>query len=383
MAASTAKFPSFIKSKLSTKVCIVVFILAIIFSQIRLVVMVGLCKVTCDTLPLPRTYVVYRLQPGEVIEVDGKLVDKAWTEISPTEPFVDIQGKYFPKPRFETWAKLRYDDTYLYIGGYLQETDVFANQTKHDSVVFKDNDFEVFTDPDGSTHWYKEFEINAINTTWDLILNKPYINGGSPNSGFEMPTMKSAIYVDGPVNNPLINDSYWTVELALPLKDLVTNDSVARAPPKNGDQWRINFSRVEWHVRNVNGHYEKVPGLPEDNWVWSPQHVINMHLPERWGIIQFSTDKVNGSKFMRDPKWPMYSSLVAVYNAEKIFNAIAGYYTSNLTQLELPSYVTEGLCAGKPQITVINNYNFNATVKPLDSTLPTGHVRDDRYIWFS
>ncbi|XP_022091034.1 uncharacterized protein LOC110979498 isoform X2 [Acanthaster planci] len=373
-ASSVAKFPSFLRSKLSTKVCIVIFILAIIFSQIRLVI----CTVTCETLPLPRTDVVYRLGPGEVIEIDGKLIDKAWTEVSP-----NIQGRDFPRPRFETWAKLRYDDTYLYIGGYLQETDVFANQTQHDSVVFKDNDFEVFTDPDWSTHWYKEFEINAINTTWDLILNQPYMNGGFPNSSFEMPTMKSAIYVDGPVNNPLVKDSYWTVELALPLKDLVLNDSMARAPPKNGDQWRINFSRVEWHVRNVNGHYEKVPGLPEDNWVWSPQHVINMHLPERWGIIQFSTGKVNSSKFIRDPKWPMYNSLVEVYNAEKIFNAIAGYYTSNLTQLELPSYVTKGLCAGKPEITVIHNYRFNATVKPLDPSLPMGHVRDDRYIWFS
>ena len=26
----------------------------------------------------------------------------------------------------------------------------------------------------------------------------------------------------------------------------------------------------------------KVPGLPEDNWVWSSQGVINMHLPERY-----------------------------------------------------------------------------------------------------
>lgn len=25
---------------------------------------------------------------------------------------------------------------------------------------------QVFIDPDGSTHYYKEFEINAINATW-------------------------------------------------------------------------------------------------------------------------------------------------------------------------------------------------------------------------
>jgi hypothetical protein len=42
--------------------------------------------------------------------------------------------------------------------------------------------------------------------------------------------------------------------------------------------WRINFSRVEWK-----------PGNPvEDNWVWSPQNVINMHVPARWGYLHFA-----------------------------------------------------------------------------------------------
>lgn len=26
----------------------------------------------------------------------------------------------------------------------------------------------------------------------------------------------------------------------------------------------------------------QVPNVPEDNWVWSSQGAINMHLPERW-----------------------------------------------------------------------------------------------------
>ena len=25
-----------------------------------------------------------------------------------------------------------------------------------------------------------------------------------------------------------------------------------------------------------------------DNWVWSPQGEINMHIPEMWGQVQFS-----------------------------------------------------------------------------------------------
>jgi hypothetical protein len=28
--------------------------------------------------------------------------------------------------------------------------------------------------------------------------------------------------------------------------------------------------------------------LPEDNWVWSPQGAIDMHMPERWGVVRFS-----------------------------------------------------------------------------------------------
>ncbi|XP_078000759.1 uncharacterized protein LOC144453360 [Glandiceps talaboti] len=336
----------------------------------------------CEDLPLPKTYVAYHLQGGDTIKIDGKLDDEAWKEVASTDRFIDIQGTGFPKPRFNTLAKMRWDDTFLYIGAYLEETDVFANQTKHDSVVFYDNDFEVFTDPDGSTHWYKEFEINAINTTWDLELNKPYLNGGSANSSFEMPTMKSATYVDGPVNNPAVPNKYWTVEIAMPFKDLIRDTSKANAPPKKGDQWRINFSRVEWHVHVVNGHYEKVPGLPEDNWVWSPQHAINMHLPERWGILQFSTDKVNSTKFQRDPNWSVYSALVEVYNAEKMFFAIQGYFTADLNQLELPDWVVQGQCAKRPVMDV-TNYNFNATVSPFNQTLLTGHVRDDRLIWFA
>eukprot|EP00118_Oscarella_pearsei_P009127 m.50743 g.50743 ORF g.50743 m.50743 type:complete len:180 (+) comp34091_c0_seq5:21-560(+) len=129
---------------------------------------------SCDSLPFPKSYVVYSLAPTEKIVVDGILDEPAWKTVSWTEDFIDIQGAEFPKPRFATRAKMRWDSHFLYIAGYLQETDVFANQTRHDSVVFKDNDFEVFIDTDGSTQMYKEFEINAINTTWSLELNKQW-----------------------------------------------------------------------------------------------------------------------------------------------------------------------------------------------------------------
>ncbi|KAK2568818.1 hypothetical protein P5673_006856 [Acropora cervicornis] len=324
------------------------------------------CFPTDCVHPFPRSYVVYHLNElQEAIHVDGKLNDEAWNSVAWTEDFIDIQGPDWKKPRFRTHAKMLWDDAYLYIGAFLQETDVWANQTKHDSVVYQDNDFEVFVDPDGDTHWY------------------PYINGGTPNSSWEMPTLKSAIFVSGPVNNASLPDKFWTVELALPFSDLVDHSPTASAPPNNKDQWRINFSRVEWHVRNVNGHYEKVPNVPEDNWVWSSQGAINMHLPERWGFIQFSTDAVNTTQFVRTRNWPAYSALVMLYEAEKKFIAVNGYYTANLTQLEIPASLKTGQCQYEPAVQVVKLYNFEATVKPLNQRIPVGHIRDDRFIWFT
>ena len=67
-----------------------------------------------------------------------------------------------------------WDDNYFYIAEQLEEPHVWATLTKHDSVIFQDNDFEVFIDPDGDNQEYYEIEINALNTDWDLLLKKAY-----------------------------------------------------------------------------------------------------------------------------------------------------------------------------------------------------------------
>jgi len=49
-------------------------------------------------------------------------------------------------------------------------------------VYLTGGDNQVFVDPAGCNHQYKEFEMNAKNTTWDLLLNRPYNNGGTEDS---------------------------------------------------------------------------------------------------------------------------------------------------------------------------------------------------------
>src|SRR5207247_5901391 len=106
----------------------------------------------------PRGYVCARTSVP--VKIDGKLDEPAWRTAPWTEDFVDIEGEAAPKPRFRTRAKMLWDDNYFYVGVELEEPHVWATLTQRDSVIFHDNDFEVFIDPDGDTHDYYEFEIN-------------------------------------------------------------------------------------------------------------------------------------------------------------------------------------------------------------------------------
>jgi predicted metalloprotease with PDZ domain len=285
-------------------------------------------------LPAPKGYVCYRAQTP--LQIDGRLDDEAWKRAAWTDAFVDIEGDKAPRPRFETRAKLLWDDRFLYVGARLDEPDVWGTLKEHDSVIFQDNDFEIFIDPDGDNHEYCELEINALNTCWDLLLKKPYRDRGPPISEWEIPGLRSAVHVAGTINDPRDADTSWSVELAIPWTALA---EIAHrpAPPRDGDQWRMNFSRVRWHHDVVDGRYRKVPKISEDNWVWSPQGVIDMHRPERWGYLQFSTAEPGRSTYRPNPDGVIRDRLMQLYEAQNAFFKQKKRWAASLGELKLPA----------------------------------------------
>ena len=287
--------------------------------------------------PLPRGYVCGRA-PSPVV-VDGAIDDPAWTQAPWTADFADIEGDKRPAPTLRTRAKLLWDADYLYIAAELAEPHVWANLTAHDSVIFQDNDFEVFLDPDGDNHKYFEIEINARNTEWDLFLPKPYRDNGSADNSWEVPGLKKGVKVLGTINDPTDTDTGWTVELAIPWQDLA-RDGRPPVAPKDGDRWRINFSRVEWDTTVEGGKYVKVKEngkvKPEHNWIWSPQGVIDMHQPERWGYLQFSTQAPGAVTYRAEPTQPVRDRLMAIYHARKALVRSGKEWDGTLAGLGLP-----------------------------------------------
>ncbi len=247
---------------------------------------------------IPKNYVVYHTDSPPVI--DGNINDLVWQQVSWTDEFQDIEGTAKPRPTFPTKVKMLWDDSCLYIAAQITEPQVWAKLKNHDDIVFRDNDFEVFIDPYNTTQPYYEIEVNALNTIFDLLLNKPYRDDGNPIISWDVKGLRSAIKIQGTLNDPSDKDEGWTVEMAIPFKSISLG--VGTQLPMEGDLWRINFSRVEWDTKVADGKYVKLKdsagnNLPEHNWVWSPQGVVNMHYPERWGYLQFSRQAINSVTF--------------------------------------------------------------------------------------
>jgi hypothetical protein len=338
-----------------------------------------------EKLPFaPKHTIVYRT-PSR-LTIDGKLDEPAWRAAEWSDTFIDIEGDVRPRPRFTTRMKMLWDDEFLYIAADMLEPDIWGTLTTRDAVIFQDNDFEVFIDPDGDTHEYFELEVNALKTAWDLLLPQPYRDGGSAIDGWDIAGLDVGVDIRGTLNKAGDKDDGWSVELALPWKILEETSAYKRAP-RDGEQWRINFSRVEWHTDVVDGKYVKRTNaetkkpLPEDNWVWSPQGAVNMHMPERWGVMQFSTlaAGAGAARFAEDPNDRVKWALRRLYYRQRKYRAEHKRYASDLTALGAGDIRVQGLTfAPKLQVTdslyEITANGFNGLVL---------HLRQDGKVWIT
>jgi hypothetical protein len=248
------------------------------------------------------------------IKIDGQLNETAW-EKAPTSPrFKDIiTGE---RALHDTRAMVLWDETNLYVAFRIEEPFVHAKYTTNNSPIYYDNDVEMFIAGKDS---YYEFEINCFNTTYEVffIWEEAYESGGfskapefarsklQPFNGVDFkahprgmrlgafdwhfPGKQTAVKVDGTVNDDKDHDRGWSVELAFPWKGMewLAKSDGRLLPPKNGDVWRMDFSRF-------NQYKEAPPSKDSGGWVWTRHAIWDSHIPECFARIKFLTNEVSG-----------------------------------------------------------------------------------------
>ena len=260
------------------------------------------------------TYVAYKTK--EKLVIDGKLNEKAW-ELAPKSPrFVDIVTG--GPALYDTRSAVLWDEEHLYIGFWIEEPFVKGELSERDSLLFNENDVEIFIDG-GDT--YYELEINALNTIYevffiwqdaykrngkydvpefDLYKRDAYTFGGNhdrhgtnfrkgthprgiryADPDWDLPGLKTGVHVDGKINDDTHVDKGWTVEFALPWKGMKWLADGRSLPPREGDEWGIQFARYQ-KLLGLNGLDKSV------GWAWDPIGSDDNHRPEKFTSITFS-----------------------------------------------------------------------------------------------
>jgi hypothetical protein len=315
-----------------------------------------------------------------LIMIDGMLMEDDWQKAVWTEDFVDIEGSLKPLPDQITRVKMLWNEKGLYIGAELQEKNVWATLIERDDVIFRDNDFEVFIDPDSDTHDYYELEVNAYGTLWDLFCIKPYRDRQQVAvNAWDVRNIELGVSVDGTLNNPADLDSVWTVEMLLPW-NVLAECAHKPCPPPEGDFWRFNFSRVEWKTDVVGGNYAKKPNTPESNWVWSPQGLVAMHYPERWGYVYFTNQPAGSAEQTRSIPIAEYAKeyLRQLYYRQKQYWFDNNAYAPDLITLKSENFfIAESEIQPRIEIT---SQSYIITL-PGNKDFPTLHIREDGLTW--
>ncbi len=310
-------------------------------------------------LQIPLHYTV--LRTSGKMTIDGKDDEKDWRKAPWTQVFTDIETGGEINSAQEAKCKMLWDNEYLYLYVKLKERDLWASILNHDGSVYQDNAFEMFIAPGGETNNYFEFQINAYGTVWDLFMPKPYRNGGKGLSSWDMKGLQKAVNLDGTLNNPADTDRSWSVELAIPFNSIRLSDT---QNPSVGTIWRMNFSRVQWELDTLNGKYfrrkNKATGKlsPEHYSVWSPQGIINLHYPERWGYVLFS-DTFSTKDFLSPEVEKLKLLLWKYYYLQQEFRNKNGKYATSLEQLDKIYTGEPGLTADKSNIKMnANEHQF-------------------------
>lgn len=217
----------------------------------------------------PPVYEVSRT--SRAIKVDGKLDDPSWSRAPGTGNFINNSDG--SPARYETEAKILYDDNYLYFSFRCADENIWSTLKRRDAHLWEEEVVEVFLQADPSQSNYIELEVNPLGTMLDIYLldvRKP-LRYESWNSE----KLRWAVRVAGTVDGK-DGDKGWACEIALPLEDVVT---APRLPPRPGDRWRLNLYRVE---------SRPVPALL----AWSPTRKDDFHLPGMFGWIVFTDRQV-------------------------------------------------------------------------------------------
>lgn len=250
------------------------------------------------------------------IKIDGDIKKTIWQNAQWSKRFVDmVTGE---AGMYHTSVAILWNEKYLYIAFKAEEPFVEAKLTERDSIIFLENDLEVFIDGEDC---YYELEVNAANTIYEVFFiwkdaykkggkfdipqfdvhqDQAYTFGGDYDrsgasfwkgthprgirwafTNYDLPGLETAVKVDGTLNDNSDIDEGWSLEIGIPWSSLELLANGRSLPPADGDIWKMFLGRFQ---KFMAGGKEI---QPHPAMVLSSHGIYDTHLPEKWSKVQF------------------------------------------------------------------------------------------------
>lgn len=258
-------------------------------------------------------YTAYRT--ATPLSLEGSLSDPVWQRAPKSSRFVDMATG--EPALLDTTCAVLWDDDNLYVGFWVEEPYPTAKQTERDSLIFRENDIEVFIDGGDS---YYEFELNALNTVYEVFFiwrdafhksgrfdlpefdvheRDAYTFGGNfdrtedhfwkgtnPRGvrwaflDWDFPGLQTAVDIQGKLNDRSQPSKGWTAMLVFPWAGMKHLANGRDLPPKPDDVWRLFLGRFQ----KISVGDAEVQAA----WCLSPHGTYDTHMPEKFTPVTFS-----------------------------------------------------------------------------------------------
>ena len=189
-------------------------------------------------------------------KIDGKMGEAEWKGAEKLGRFEQLKKK--GPAKYATNVRLGYDDQNLYAAFHCAEASMkhlLQRYQERDTAVWQDDAVELLVQRPGADHEdFYHYIINSFGAYYDAYSRDGTWNGNAKMAGSNDPAA-----------------STWTVEMAIPWKDL-------GGAPKAGEPWRANFCRENPEPAAEYGAGE---------WSSWSQSFAGFNFPTYFGILLF------------------------------------------------------------------------------------------------
>lgn len=231
----------------------------------------------------------------EALTIDGKLEERAWRGARPTQAFLTPDGRRLNATQL-TQARIVWDDTNLYFSFVCRDDDIYNDLTGRDNTLWEQDVVEIYLDPGADGKDYVEIQVSPKEEIFDAVFTsrrRPKWEEAAPALTLNM-TAKVTSKGSVNVRDDGTPDQLWTVEIAIPWKDLPGVDG----PPDNGAIWGANLYRIDGKSPTRGAFYA----------AWSPVadegKPTDFHNTGRFGKLIFSSAAPPGVRRAPNPREP-------------------------------------------------------------------------------